>query len=288
MNVAVLGVGGRGRDLTRRCVRAGHEVRLYANDANAVMDAVDTVDQTLDVPVTDYVTGTTDLHSAVDGAALVADATDGDTARRRELLAEVETAIGDETLVATGDATVSVTAVAAGLQTPGRAVGINFLDSPDPPLVEVVLAEQTTTNARDRATAFVRGLDCVPVIVGDGPGFAGARLELAAVAEAIRMVEAEVASTPDIDRVATRGADRGGPLARADELGLDAVLDSLAVLSSRLGPQFDPPDLLRRAVDAGRLGASTGEGFYVWTNGRPDEPSDLNPTLTGRSPDRDN
>lgn len=276
MDVAVLGAGSRGRTVTRRCVRAGHDVRLYDDDANTVMDSVDAVDRALsEVTGTDYITGTTGLASAVEGVDLVADTTDGGTETRRELLAEIETTVAEETLVATGDTTVSVTAVAAGLRKPDRAVGLHFVDPADSRLVEVVLADQTAAETRERAIAFVEELDCVPIVVADTPGFASARLELAGIAEAIRAVEAGVASVPDVDRAATRDTERRGPLARADAMGLDTVRSGLEDLAARLGERFRPPDLLERAVAEGRLGRQSGAGFYVWSDGEPGAPSDL-------------
>ena len=278
MEVAVLGAGSRGRTVTRRCVGAGHSVRLYADDANAVMDSVDAVERALPAaPVTDRVRATTGLASAVEGAEFVVDTTDGGTDDRRALVAEVETMVEERTLIATGDSTVSVTAVAAGLKRPGRAVGLQFDEYDGSRLVEVVLADQTTGETRDRAVSFVETLDCVPIVVADTPGLATRRLAFARLAEAIRMAQAGVASVPDIDRAATRGADTRGPLARADELGLDRVRDGLADLAATLGDRFEPPDLLVEAVESGRLGRRTGEGFYVWTEGEPTEGSDLVP-----------
>ncbi|MBX0347125.1 3-hydroxyacyl-CoA dehydrogenase family protein [Haloarcula pellucida] len=284
MIVAVLGAGPHGRAPTRRCVRAGHAVRLYDEDPTTVMDSVDALDRTLDdVAVTDSLDGTTGLQSAVDGADVVVDATDRDLASRRDLLAEVETMLAEDTLVATGGTTVSVTAVAAGLQAPNRAVGLHFPAPTASDVVEVVLADQTTAATRDRATTFVRGLDGVPIVVRDVPGFATARLELASIVEAVRMVADGVATIPDIDRAATRADADWGPLARADAMGLDAVLAGLDDLTARLDARFDPPAMLREAVEAGRLGKPTGEGFYVWTNGEPTRPSELNPAVTARA-----
>jgi 3-hydroxybutyryl-CoA dehydrogenase len=274
MHVAVLGAGQRGQDVARRSVRAGHTVALWDADANAVMDCIDELGHGLDDPaVSDRLDGTTGIASAVDGADLVVDATDGAVARRRELLAEVETAADDDALMATGDTETSVTAVAAGLRAPGRAVGLHAVDSTGGNIVEVVVADQTTTDTRTRATAFVDSLDATPIVVRDSPGFAAARLELAAIAEAIRTVEDGVASVPAVDRAATGTADGGkrGPLARADAMGLDRVLSGLDDLVARLDDRFEPPALLREKVGDGELGAPTGEGFYVWENGEPTE-----------------
>jgi len=275
MNVAVLGAGQRGRDVARRSVRAGHDVALWDADANAVMDCIDTLERELDHPaVSDSVDGTTGLSSAVDGTDVVVDTTDAPVGRRRQLLDDVEVAVEDDALIATGDTKTSVTALAAGLRAPDRAVGLHAIDSTDGDVVEVVVADQTTDDTRARATAFVEDLGAAPVVVRDVPGFAATRLELAGIAEAIRTVADGVGSVAAVDRAATgsTAGDHQGPLARADVLGLDEVLAGLEDLAVRLDERFEPPALLREKVEAGKLGVTTGEGFYVWENGEPTEP----------------
>lgn len=280
MDVAVLGAGQRGRDVTRECVRAGVAVSLWADDVNAVMDCIDALDRELDDgAVTAMVDGTTGLESAVDSVDLVVDATDRDAESRRDLLADLESAIGAETLVATGDETTSVTVVATGLRAPDRALGLNLIDPPAVTTVEVVRADQTSDATLDRATAFVETLGATPLVVRDTPGFAATRLELASIVEAIRMLEAGIASAPDIDRAAGDD-DRPGPLARADRRGLDTVLAGLEDLTNRLDGRFDPPGLLRERVADGALGVSTGEGFYVWEGGEPVRAADHDVTGT--------
>lgn len=268
MNVAVLGAGQRGRDVTRRCVNAGHTVRLWDDDANVVMDSIDEIERTIDDAALDAIDGTTGLESAISESQVVFDTTDGDTSTRRELLADVEATVDDETLIATGDRSVSVTAVATGLRVPGRAVGINVVERSPGTTIEVVIAEQTTTETKERACTLVEELGSDPLVVRDTPGFAVSRLELTTIAEAIRMVESNVATVEDIDRAASYEREVG-PLAHADEIGLDTVLEDLEDLANRLDGRFDPPGLLREKVANGQLGARTGEGFYVWEDGEP-------------------
>lgn len=258
------------------------------------MDRIDEIERALDATgQQERVDGTTGLESAVSGAEVVIDAADRDTDGHRELVAETETMVGEDALLAVSEPTVSVTAVATGLRAPDRSVGLHLVDPPDGDVVEVVIAEQTTGRTRDRAAAFVESLDATPVVVRDTPGFAAMRLELAAIAEAVRMVEEGVASVRDVDRAFERegagghGASdrRRGPLARADRLGLETVLSGLTDLSERLDARFEPPALLRRKVEDGRLGAATGEGFYVWENGEPTTGADPDPEVPTRDDD---
>ncbi|GCF12734.1 3-hydroxybutyryl-CoA dehydrogenase [Haloarcula mannanilytica] len=283
MTVAVLGTGQRGRDIAQRCIRAGHAVRLRGTDATDVMDRVDEIRHALGGDTSAGIDGTTGLESAVSGVNIVIDATNGDTDSHRELVAETETMVEDETLIAVSDTSLRVTAVAAGLRSPDRAVGLNLVDPPDGDVVEVVIAEQTTAATRDRTVDFVEGVDATPVVVRDTPGFAALRLELATIAEAIRMVEDSVATVRDIDRTFERGRpDRDGPLVRADKHGLETVLAALADLAERLDERFEPPALLRQKVEDGQLGAVTGEGFYVWEDGEPVTGADPDPAVPTR------
>jgi 3-hydroxybutyryl-CoA dehydrogenase len=59
-----------------------------------------------------------------------------------------------------------------------------------------------------------------------------------------------------------------GPLALADFIGLDTCLAILEILHAGFGdPKYRPCPLLRRMVDAGRLGRKSGRGFYDYGPG---------------------
>jgi len=301
MEVAVLGADAAGRGIVQVCAAAGHAVALHDTEANAVMDGIDAVQAGLDDAVAagdlsaeardsavDRLEGTTGLEAAVGGAGVVVDATEGDRDHRRALWADVEDLVDEETLLATSATTVSVTAVATGLHVPERAVGLHFVDPPAVSLVEVVLAEQTGAESRDRAVEFVEDLG-ESVVVRDTPGFACSRLALALSVEAMTMVDERVASVAAIDRALEAGHDHPqGPLVAADEAGLDARLTELEYLADALGERFAPPPVLRRKVERGDLGRKTGEGFYVWEGGEPVEPGEPDPCADSPvSPDRD-
>lgn len=274
--VCVLGAGTAGRGVTRACLIAGHEVRLYGSDA--LGEAVGGVRDRLDdgdgpnaeaAAAFDRLCATDDLAAAVDGAAVVVAAGPEDLDRERAVLSEAEAHAPETALLASHTASLPVSSVAAALETPGRAVGLHFLDPiPRAPLVEVVRAEQTAARTRERAEAFVEGLDRTAITVDDVPGFATSRLDAAQGAEAIRMLQEGVASPREIDAGMEVGHGHAmGPLERGDVVGLDVRLAVLERLREELGERFRPPALLRRKVRAGRLGRKTGEGFYVWDDG---------------------
>ena len=79
------------------------------------------------------------------------------------------------------------------------------------------------------------------------------------------MLEEGVASAEDIDRAMELGYNHPmGPLRLTDLVGLDVRLGIAEYLAATLGPRFEPPQLLRDHVAAGKLGKKSGEGFYRW------------------------
>jgi 3-hydroxybutyryl-CoA dehydrogenase len=98
------------------------------------------------------------------------------------------------------------------------------------------------------------------------PAFATARLGAALAMEAIRMVQDGVASAEGIDTAMNLGYRHPiGPLKLADTVGLDVLMGIGETLSGGLGnAAFAPPQLMRDMVAAGKLGKSSGQGFYSW------------------------
>ena len=56
-----------------------------------------------------------------------------------------------------------------------------------------------------------------------------------------------------------------GPFQIADMAGLDTYLSVFETLEREVGPAFAPPAALREHVQAGRLGAKSGEGFGAYS-----------------------
>jgi len=91
------------------------------------------------------------------------------------------------------------------------------------------------------------------------------RFQLKAFVEAVMVVDEGVASTKDVDLGMMMGAGiLPGPLARADEAGLDEMLERLGLAEREWGDGFAAPALLRRLVNQGRLGKRSGQGFFFY------------------------
>jgi enoyl-CoA hydratase/3-hydroxyacyl-CoA dehydrogenase len=94
------------------------------------------------------------------------------------------------------------------------------------------------------------------------------RYTLKAFVEACLILEDGVASAKDIDFGMVAGAGGAPPLASADQAGLDTMVSRLERAAQEWGEDFLPPTILRRLVAQGRLGTTSGQGFFPYP--RPD------------------
>ena len=96
------------------------------------------------------------------------------------------------------------------------------------------------------------------------------RMTLKTLVEACLVLEEGEASAKDIEIGMMMGAGiLPGPFARADEQGLDSLLEALERAQAEWGDAFAPPLVLRRLVAQGRLGRASGQGFFAYP--QPDE-----------------
>ena len=284
MQVCVLGAGTMGHGIAQVAAMAGHDVTMRDVDGSILESGLASIRENLEGGIErgkvteeerDRALGriatTTDLAEAAGGADLVVEAVPEDIELKKQVFAEVEDVVADDAIVATNTSALPVTEIAAVLDRPGRAIGLHFFNPVYVmQLVEVVLAEQTSDETRERAEAFVEGIDRTPATVRDAPGFASSRLGVALGVEAMRMVQEGVASPRAIDTAMELGYRHPqGPLELTDLVGLDVRLDILCHLREELGERFAPPPILRRKVRAGHLGKKAGRGFYVWEDGEP-------------------
>ena len=275
--VGVLGGGRMGAGIAHAFLLGGSEVVVVERDAAAASDARDRIRRSIAESIrrgtTDRVAQEVDSRLTTDvdvdafaGCDLVVEAVPEDLDLKIAALRRVEAAIEPGSPLATNTSSISIDALAAGLDRPDAFLGLHFFNPvPASQLVEVVLGTVTDPDLAERARGWVTALDKTPITVVDNPGFASSRLGALLAAEAIRMLEEGVASADDIDAAMTLGYRHPiGPLRLTDMVGLDVRLAILEYLHGELGDRFEPPALLRRKIAEGKLGRKTGEGFFVW------------------------
>ncbi len=276
--VGVLGGGRMGAGIAHAFVLAGAEVTVVERDASLADAARARVRESIAASIA---RGTTTrqaeelesaLHTSADagafeGCTLVIEAVPEDLPLKIEALARIEATIGADAAIASNTSSLSIDTLAAALSRPQNFIGLHFFNPvPASELVEIVLGAATSPALADAARGWVGALGKTPVTVRDAPGFASSRLGVAIGLEAIRMLEAGVASAEDIDTAMTLGYKHPvGPLGLTDLVGLDVRLGIAEYLHAELGDRFEPPALLRQLVAEGKLGRKTGQGFFTWT-----------------------
>jgi 3-hydroxybutyryl-CoA dehydrogenase len=186
---------------------------------------------------------------------------------KRQIFAELDRVCSPDAVLATNTSSLSVTAIAAASQHPGRVVGMHFFNpAPVMRLVEVVSTVLTDDGLAAGVAGLARRLGKTPVQVGDRAGFVANALLLPYLNHAVGLLETGYASREDIDAAATAGIGLPmGPLALLDLIGLDTSLSVLEVLHGEFGgSRYVPAPLLRRLVAAGRSGRKSGRGIYQY------------------------
>lgn len=281
--LAVLGTGAMGQGIAQVAAQAGMETRLFDADDGRAVAARAAIDAQLGKLVQKgRLTGDAraatmgrlrpakTLEEACAGADVVIEA----APEKMELKADVlsrAAASAPSALLGSNTSSLSLTELGTRVGAPERTIGLHFFNPPPVmELVEIVRGVATSDATVGRALALAKALGKSPIVVRDVPGFATSRLGVLLGAEAIRMLEAGVASAADIDRGMELGYRHPmGPLKLTDLVGLDVRLAILEHLHRELGERFRPPVLLRQMVRAGKLGKKTGEGFYSWKDGLP-------------------
>lgn len=173
----------------------------------------------------------------------------------------------EETIYAVNTSCISITKIGALMPKPGKVIGMHFLNPvPMKKLVEVIRGHHTTDETVETSKNFLKSINKTPVVVNDFPGFVTNRVLMLTINECIWTVQDNVAKPTDIDKIFRLGfGHKMGPLAIADLIGLDTILNSLIVLyESYNDSKYRPCPLLRKMVDAGLLGRKNGRGFFEY------------------------
>jgi len=134
-------------------------------------------------------------------------------------------------------------------------------------LVEVVKTDKTSPETLEAVNSFAKKIGKSAVTCTDTPGFVVNRLLVPYLAQAMAMVDRNVASVPDIDLSMRLGAGHPmGPLHLADYIGLDTCLSILKGWVKEFPDEqaFFIPKILETMIADGHYGRKTGQGFYEW------------------------
>jgi 3-hydroxybutyryl-CoA dehydrogenase len=275
--LGVLGGGTMGSGIAQTALLAGIEVSLVDVDGGQLQRAENTIQSGVDRLVSRErisaeqgsaaiaaLTTSTDFESLA-GSEGVIEAVSENIELKQSIFERLETVCADAVFIASNTSSLSIQEIAQRMSDPSRVVGLHYFNPAQVlPLVEVVVPLTASDDAVDAAWAFVEATGKTPVRVKDTPAFIVNRLLVPFCLSALRLWESGVATAEDIDSACQLGLGHSmGPLATADLVGLDVLLDVAESMQREIGdPNLTPPTILRRLVSAGRLGRKTGQGIY--------------------------
>src|SRR5438876_445740 len=275
--IGVVGAGTMGAGIAQVAAAAGHPVKLLDGRPGAAQAAIDQTAKALAALVdkgrlsADARGATLARLSAVETSADFADAglvlevIIERLEAKQQLLRELEAIVSPRTVLASNTSSISITAIANGLQHPQRVVGMHFFNPvPLMKLVEVVAGAETDAAVAQAVFDLAKGWGKTPVHARSTPGFIVNRIARPYYAEALALLQEKAATPAQLD-AALRGAGfRMGPCELMDLIGHDvnfAVTES--VYAANFGDKRYVPSLVQRElVDGGLLGRKSGEGFY--------------------------
>jgi len=292
-HVHVIGAGVMGGDIAAWSAFRGMNVTLQDRSAELIQPALDRAKDFLEKRLKDRqaaaaAVGRLRADVGGEGAALadvVIEAIFEDIDAKRALYAELEPRMRPDAVLATNTSSIKIEVLAEQLADPSRLVGIHFFNPvAQMQLVEIVHGASTQEPARQRALWFTRKLDKLPLPCRSEPGFVVNRILMPYLNEALFALSEGIPAAV-IDRTGTRFGMPVGPIELADVVGLDVALHVGRVLAAAFDRKV--PDILVERVEQKKLGRKTGEGFYVWKDGKvlpsaapvPEAPPDLEDRL---------
>jgi 3-hydroxyacyl-CoA dehydrogenase/enoyl-CoA hydratase/3-hydroxybutyryl-CoA epimerase len=292
-HVHVIGAGVMGGDIAAWSAFRGMNVTLQDRTAELIQPALDRAREFLEKRLKDRqaaAQAVSRLRADVSGAGaaladVVIEAIFENIDAKRALYAELEPRMRADAVLATNTSSIKIEVLAEKLQDPSRLVGIHFFNPvAQMQLVEIVHGAATQEPVRQRALWFTRKLDKLPLPCRSEPGFVVNRILTPYLNEALFAL-AEGIPAAVIDRAGTRFGMPVGPVELADVVGLDVALHVGRVLAEAFNRKV--PDILVERVQQKKLGRKSGEGFYVWKEGKvltptapvPDPPPDLEDRL---------
>jgi 3-hydroxybutyryl-CoA dehydrogenase len=282
--VAVLGCGLMGSGIAEVAARAGYETQVREINEEFAQKGLARIRKSLDRAVDkgkleaverdatlSRITTTTELKDLA-SVDIVIEAVTEDLDTKNGMFGELDTLCAAGTIFASNTSSLNIASMAAPTSRPDRFVGLHFFNPvPVMKLVEVVRSIATSRDTFDRAFAFARTLGKEPVEARDTSGFIVNRLLVPYMLDAIRCLEAGLATTEDIDKSMTLGTGHPmGPFVLCDFVGIDTLYYIAEIMFDEFRePRFAPPPLLKRMVTLGYFGRKSGRGFYDYSGEKP-------------------
>ncbi|HDP89612.1 MAG TPA: crotonase [Thioalkalivibrio sp.] len=274
-HVHVIGGGVMGGDIATWCALQGLRVTVQDPRPEALAQTLKRAQQLytrrfrayplLGVAAGDRLIPDPDGHG-LKHADVVIEAIFEDLDAKQALYREIEPRLKPEALLATNTSSIPLERLGEALADRSRLVGLHFFNPVSRmALLEIVRGTDTSDSSMERAMAFARHIDKLPLPVKSSPGFLVNRILMPYLLEAVVLYE-EGVPKEIIDQAARDFGMPMGPIELADTVGLDVCQHVGDILARELN--YEVPAALTTIVKRGRIGIKSGSGFYDYRKGK--------------------
>jgi 3-hydroxybutyryl-CoA dehydrogenase len=276
--ITVIGAGFMGTVIATLYARHGYKVALhdtatqmldsYRDRAVPIAESLADADHPVD-RILASVSAVSQLNASVEGAFLVHEVVQEVLPIKQELFVALDRICPREVVVATNTSSFLLSDICRDVKQRDRVLGIHYI-TPAHVIraVELIYADFTPPALVEWGRKFLATIDHVGVACRERPGFLVNRIQFALLSEIYRIMDEGLASRDDVDTAVRLSLGPRlalwGPL-----LTEDLVVNkktSLAVteyLHEQTGdPNFAARPILRRLVEEGSAGATSGKGWY--------------------------
>lgn len=276
----VVGSGTMGPGIAAVLARAGSTVRLYdiSEDAiaraEAAYDVVQSVLEAVESPSAPggSVSFGTDLAEALAETELIIEAVPEILDLKQKVLADLESRIGDDVIIATNTSGIPISTMAESMTVPGRLIGMHWSNPPHLiPMIEIIPGKATDEALVGRLTEIVKAFNYVPVLEKEIPGFVENRVLYAILRECMALLEEGIVTPEGLDACVKWGIGYKlsviGPTRLLDMAGLDIYQAVSSYLNKDLDVSSETPQFIKDKIAAGQLGFKSNAGMYEYGEG---------------------
>jgi 3-hydroxyacyl-CoA dehydrogenase/enoyl-CoA hydratase/3-hydroxybutyryl-CoA epimerase len=273
--IAVVGAGFMGAGIAAVSAESGITVRLKDVKPEAAAKGLRTARESLIkrakrkrmrrfevTKLIDRVQPTTE-YTGFHTSDVIVEAVFEELSLKHKVIKEIEAAAGEGVVIGSNTSTIPITELAEASSRPDHVIGLHFFSPVEKmPLVEIITHAGTADWVTATAHAYARKIGKTPIVVHDSPGFYVNRILSPYMAETALLLQ-EGVRMEELDKAMTEWGFPVGPVTLYDEVGLDVAQKSGKIMAEALSDRMsNPPTVLDRMVEDGRLGRKNSKGFY--------------------------
>ncbi|HBO22358.1 MAG TPA: fatty acid oxidation complex subunit alpha FadB [Providencia sp.] len=222
-------------------------------------------------------------YAGIENSQIIVEAVVENPKIKAAVLAEAESLVTAETLLASNTSTIPISELAKALKRPENFCGMHFFNPVHRmPLVEIIRGEKTSDETIAKVVSYANQMGKTPIVVNDCPGFFVNRVLFPYFA-GFNLLLQDGADFREIDKIMEK--EFGWPMGPAyllDVVGIDTAFHAEQVMAQGFPERMSKTG--KNAIDVmfeqQRFGQKNGKGFYQYEKDNKGKPKKINDPLT--------